>query len=122
MEPRIINYTSHDITILNDDNSVKENFPTIRKNARIHTRTTTIGYIRGIPITKIKSKSVKDNPPPEYNTCYVVSHTFKRMFPERLDLLCPQGKVYDKYGRVIGCRSLTSIIDDEFEEDYLQAA
>jgi len=119
-KPIFINYTKHSVHYLSrEDHSVIETFKSVGHNARIEIEHETTKMIGRLEIGTTKSKKPKDCPPSQKeNHYYIVSLMFKKHFPDRKDLICPQEQVR-RYGKVIGCLRFT----DKFEEEmYLEAA
>lgn len=105
----IINLTGHDVTILRDDNTVAQVFPSLG-NVRVNQ--TTIRAEGFDPCTyPISHTTFGGASLPEYQdgVYYIVSSIVRLVYPNRYDLLVPSEIVHEKTSRgkiVLGCRSL----------------
>lgn len=104
----IINKTSHDIVILDQDGikEIKRIHPSLPP-VRIITSTKGTGTkINGIVITTTDYQIEGDLPDFEIGTYYVVSASVKNLLPNRKDLLVPAEVLRTPQGFIYGCKSL----------------
>ena len=105
----IINLTGHDVTILRDDNTVAQVFPSLG-NVRVNQTTIRAEGFDSVnyPISHT-SFGTATLPEYEHGVYYIVSSIVRLVYPNRYDLLVPSEIVYEKTSRgkiVLGCRSL----------------
>lgn len=105
---KIVNKTSHPITILDEENEVITRFgpAPAGMQARLKSITTKIAEIDGIPISKTKYGILEGIPEPQEDVYYIVSQLVKNHLPNRHDLLVPAEVVRNERGHIVGCRSL----------------
>lgn len=110
--PKLVNLTSHDITICDQfGQPIKTITPLDPDNpARAFLRTVDTCIIDGAEIVEQECTGVTQIPDPQYNTYYIVSSMYAMYAPaDRTDLLTVFSQVRDENGRVIGCRRLAKV-------------
>lgn len=112
---KLINCTSHPITIFHEDGQ-----RTIIQPSGIHARCLEhiepagtlrpdiYGDIPEVPVVRKSLRAIVDLPEPEPDTYFIVSLAVAQAAAQRVgyreDLLVPDDMVYDRLGRVVGCR------------------
>lgn len=109
---KIVNLTPHTITVLNEKNEVSCEFPS-QGVARAAQSREKVTDILGIPVNKTVFGEVQDLPEPEEDTIYIVSALTAQAAPDRTDLYIVDDLVRDEAGRIIGCRALAQINEDD---------
>lgn len=104
---KIINLTPHAITLV--DPQTKEVIQTWPKGEivpRLKTETKQIGMVNSrIPLTQTTFGQCEGLPEAKVGTLLIVSMLVRGAFPDRVDLISPNGLVRDEEGRIIGCSS-----------------
>lgn len=105
MGQMFMNLTPHAVIVVNDygDDTIIEPSGLV---ARINSKDMVIGHINGVPITRKRFEEIEGLPQPEKNLYFIVSYMIAARCKDRDDLLVPNELIKDRYGRVIGCRSL----------------
>lgn len=110
MNTNIINLTPHDITIVDEDGSIRLVIPASGTLARCKATTVSLGTITVgdvvIPVTATEMGEVEGLPQPQEGTIFVVSLAVAKAVPSRWDVVVPSESVRDSAGRIIGCKSL----------------
>lgn len=103
----IVNLTPHEVTILDEDNTILRVIVPSGEVARLSTETKIMEPIDGIAITKTVFNSVVGLPEEKEDVFFIVSQMIKNspLCRDRKDLLVPSEVIRDK-GKVLGCRSL----------------
>jgi hypothetical protein len=107
---RLVNLTTHDVTVIDEDGDVILN---IRPSGDV-ARTTKLRekifqiYVDHaiVPVNETSLSSVHNLPPMRDNTFYIVSHRTYEAAGRRADLLVVDESVRDSDGKTIGCRAL----------------
>lgn len=105
----IMNCTPHAINIMDSEGKEILTLEPSGICPRCSVERKKVGDINGIPINKSVFGDVYDLPSPQPDTIYIVS----RMVAEaarREDLYIVDDAVRDENGRIIGCRSLASVL------------
>lgn len=111
-EREMENLTPHDITIVDGDCEEVKTIPASGKVARLEMSTKKIGELGEIPITTTITDGTVELPPLHDKKMYIVSRVVASALPDRKDLLFPDQLVRDEDGRVIGCKSLSTLNPD----------
>lgn len=133
MFERIINFTPHDVVLLDDKENVIHTFKPQKRPVRMKTGVKTLANFNGVPVKqvtfgeanlpqpyKIKFNyddaldsitSEKDIPSSKNyeGKYYIVSALVATRHPERKDFLMPHDIVRDKKGVVLGCKSFAVV-------------
>lgn len=108
-----INLTPHDVNIVDGDGEEGRTIPATGKVARVEMTTKKVGEVGDVPITTTVTGEVVGLPSPNDNEMYIVSRVVASALPERKDLVFPDQIVRDEDGRVIGCKSLSTLNPSE---------
>lgn len=104
---KIINLTPHPIVLVNPNTrEIIQTWPKGENVPRLKTETRNVGTINGnIPTTKTVFGECEGLPDLVPNTMLIVSMLVRNAFPNRYDLMSPNGLVRDEDGHIIGCSS-----------------
>jgi len=113
MFERIINYTPHNVVLLDGKGNVIHTFKPARKPIRMKTGVKTLAKFNDVPVKQVTfgeaylpQANGKDPTSKEYKgRYYIVSALVATRYPERKDFLMPHDLVRDKKGVVLGCKS-----------------
>lgn len=104
---KIVNLTSHLVTILDQNNNTVETIHPCGEVARVEYEAKVVDYLGAIPVSTTNYK-VSGLPKRRKNTIYIVSRkVFEACIAmNREDCYYPNQVVRDRAGNKIGCRSL----------------
>ena len=107
--PKVVNLTSHDITLGEPDHSVT--IPPSGSVARVSQRMVRIGSVAlsrtvSVPLFEVTLGDVVNMPPPTTDTYYLVSRLVSTLLAGRRDILVPGGSILDDRRYVVGAREL----------------
>lgn len=106
----LINLTSHNINILDENNETlleiepSGNLARVKKDSEFFK--TIVVEDKTIDVVKNTFGEVENLPVPKEGVGYIVSRMVANERPGRKDLFYPEELVYDQDGKVIGCRKL----------------
>lgn len=103
------NCTPHSITMYREDGTTIL-FAPESESARCVATTVKVGEIDGITITKTTFGETTGLPSYSPNCYCIVSRLVAEANPQRTDLLIVNETVRDDAGRIIGCKSLATLI------------
>ncbi len=105
---KILNYTPHEIKILDVNNEVVRTYESVGC-ARVSTTQKESYFVDGIPVMSTEYGEVEGLPEEKYGVMYLVSFMVVNALPERKDLIAPntspQSCVRDEDGKIIGVKS-----------------
>ena len=105
----IVNCTPHPINIMDSEGKEILTLEPSGICPRCSVERKKVGDINGIPINKSAFGDVYDLPSPQPDTIYIVSRVVAEA-ARREDLYIVDDAVRDENGRIIGCRSLASVL------------
>jgi hypothetical protein len=108
MKYKILNFTPHDINVVDENGKVTITFLPIGL-IRLSAKTivdSIASELLGLKITKTEFGKPEGLPEFKSGVFYIVSQLVKSALPEREDLLVPAEVVRDSNGNIIGCKSL----------------
>lgn len=105
MSKKILNYTPHEINIVDDEGKIIIAIPSSGV-ARVSSNETIVSEELGFPETATFFGDVEGLPPYDEDTIVIVSRLVMNLSPSRDDLRVPGLQVRNDQGQVIGCKSL----------------
>lgn len=117
MFERIINYTPHDVVLLDGKGNVIHTFKPEKRPVRMKTGVKTLAKFDDVPVKQITfgeanlpQPSGEDPTSKDYKgRYYIVSALVATRHPERTDFLMPHDIVRDEKGVVLGCKSFAVV-------------
>ncbi|MCL2455403.1 MAG: hypothetical protein FWD18_08950 [Micrococcales bacterium] len=115
----LVNLTPHALRVVTDDGSALLELPAADPPARVvdswrEADPLTDAASRPVPtVAFTPGATVTDLPDLTPGVAYVVSRVTALALPDRTDLLFPFDEVRDTTGRVVGCRALARVADEE---------
>lgn len=101
----IINCTPHNVNIVKKG-KIFRSFEKGQEVPRLSQKTKIVSELKGIPLTETSFGQCENLPEQKDSTYLIVSRMIKSAYPDRKDLLVPNGVVRDEQGNIIGCESL----------------
>ena len=117
MFERIINYTPHDVVLLDGKGDVIHTFKPQKRPVRMKTGVKTLAKFDDVPVKQVTfgeanlpQANGKDPTAKDYKgKYYIVSALVATRHPERTDFLMPHDVVRDEKGVVLGCKSFAVV-------------
>lgn len=117
MFERIINYTPHDVVLLDGKGNVIHTFKPQKRPVRMKTGVKTLAKFDDVPVKQVTfgeanlpQANGKDPTAKDYKgKYYIVSALVATRHPERTDFLMPHDVVRDEKGVVLGCKSFAVV-------------
>ena len=117
MFERIINYTPHDVVLLDGKGNVIHTFKPEKRPVRMKTGVKTLAKFDDVPVKQITfgdanlpQPSGEDPTSKDYKgRYYIVSALVATRHPERTDFLMPHDIMRDEKGVVLGCKSFAVV-------------
>ena len=117
MFERIINYTPHDVVLLDGKGNVIHTFKPQKRPVRMKTGVKTLAKFDDVPVKQVTfgeanlpQANGKDPTSKDYKgRYYIVSALVATRHPERTDFLMPHDVVRDEKGVVLGCKSFAVV-------------
>jgi hypothetical protein len=106
------NLTRHPVVLVAGDSTLRlPAHPTPPRIAdeRVRQRTVSTGELT-LPLQELRVGAVRDLPPPQPGTLFVVPRVVAAACPERTDLVFPFDELRDADGTVTGCRALARLL------------
>lgn len=105
---KIINTTSKNINILDNNNNIIESFkPSEDFIVQINKKIRYVGSLNNIPIIETLSEVIGLPKYDQIDVWYIVDDNIKSISPDRKQWLIPSNEVKDINGNIIGYRSLS---------------
>jgi hypothetical protein len=109
LAPIVRNLTPHDVNIVRGNGSIYT-IPKEGPAPRLGEKVEDAGSVDGIPVVKkTMDREGCDLPQADHEVYLIVSLAIAQAFPERRDLLVPDGLVRNEQGAIIGCSRLARI-------------
>src|SRR5690606_41465784 len=111
---KVINFTPHDVVIVNDSGKEIKRYPASGNVARVNTHAELIGKLDGIQVVRTKYGDVDGLPDKQSDTVYIVSLVVAQASRgTRTGVYVPDtgpgGVVRDDKGQIIGVRRLMQL-------------
>lgn len=103
---KIINMTTHDVTMLDKNDNVVKVFPKSLETLRLTETTRPVAVVDGVLITHTDYDAPVNLPDETDDTYYIVSQMVKNTLSHRRDLLVPTDVKRNFEGVVLGARAL----------------
>ena len=103
---KIINMTTHDVTMLSNNDNIVKVFPKNTEILRLTETTRPVEVIDGVLITHTEYSEPVNLPTETDDTYYIVSQMVKNNLKNRKDLLVPTDIKRNAEGVILGARAL----------------